>query len=182
MALSCPDVMLGAMKIIASVAALVLMGLLAGWLWLDATADVRGDTAGVAISGSVDPAALTGGVLSPTPSDDDATTDDVAITGTPAATDAAEDGLAAGVVSVLRASAGELVDRAEETRAAEKKAMEEAEAKEKAKQEAQEKENKPVEVQPAPVNPGGWCEWDDDDGWECDAYDDDEHDDDWDDD
>ncbi len=178
MALSCPDGMLGAMKIIASVAALVLTGLLAGWLWLDATADVRGDTAGVAISGSVDPAALTGGVLAPAPSDDAATSedaatpqdaatsDDVAITGTPAATDAAEDGLAAGVVSVLRASAGELVDRAEKTRAAEQKAKKKA------------KEKKAVEVQPAPVNPGGWCEWDDDDGWECDDYDDDDWDDD----
>lgn len=172
MALSCPDGMLGAMKIIASVAALVLTGLLAGWLWLDATADVRGDTAGVAISGSVDPAAVTGGVLTPAPSEDAATTDaaatsdDVAITGTPAATGAAEDGLAAGVVSVLRASAGELVERAEETRAAEQKARKKA------------KEKKAVEVQPAPVNPGGWCEWDDDDGWECDDYDDD---DDWDD-
>lgn len=168
MTLSCPGVMLGAMKIVASVAALVLTGLLAGWLWLDATADVRGDTAGVAISGSVDPAAVTGGVLTPAPSEDAATTDATATTGTPAATDAAEDGLAAGVVSVLRASAGELVDRAEETRAAEQKAK-------------KAKEKKAVEVQPAPVNPGGWCEWDDDDGWECDDYDDD-YDDDWDDD
>lgn len=171
--------MLSGMKLLASVAALVLTGLVAGWLWLDATADVRGDTAGVSISGPVDldPAALTAGVLTPAPAEDAAVDAGTAAGASEDAADAAPDG--AEVLSVLRASAGELVDRADRTRAAEKQAEEKkaAAARRKAEQQAAEdargrtEEQKAVVVQPAPVNPGGWCEWDDD-GWECDDYDD----------
>lgn len=169
--------MLVGMKLIASVAALVLTGLVAGWLWLDATADVRGDTVGVAITGTVDPAQMSGAALTvdgtaaedgePTTGDPSTATSTPDAAVTTASAEAVEDGLDAGVVSVLRASAGELVDRADKQVKADKKAR--------ADKKGQDK--KAVQVQPAPVNPGGWCEWDDDDGWECDDYDDD-----WDDD
>lgn len=183
------------MKIVASVAALVLTAVLAGWLWLDATAEARQETAGVMITGAVDPALATEDVRTPAADGSDATprTDEPGQAAS-AASGAAASGVAGSgvagsddvsatvdtVVSVLQASAGELVNRADEVRQAEREAQkaeeskaaeEEAERAQKAKEKQEKKEAVPV--QPAPVNPGGWCEWDDDDGWECEDWDDD---------
>lgn len=165
--------MLGDMKIFASVVALVLTAVLAGWLWVDATAGGRQEASGVLITGPVDPATATEEVMTPGSGHVRATANTV--------------------VAVLQSSADELVVRADQVRQAEREAEKQAEkkaakekaAKEKAAKEKAEREKKAQEkkeqqrkkeavpVQPAPVNPGGWCEWDDDDGWECDDWDDD---------
>lgn len=178
--------MLGGMKIFASVVALVLTAVLAGWLWVDATAGGGQEASGVLITGPVDPDRATEDVR--TPSADGGTGEAGQAGG------GADVGLRATtskVVSVLQTSADELMDRADQTRQAEREADQKAKekaAKEKAKKKAekekaakekaerekaqQEQQQKAVPVQPAPVNPGGWCEWDEDDGWECDDWDD----------
>ena len=184
---------LGGMKILASVVALVLVGLTGAWLWMDATAQARQDTAGVVITGPVDPQAVT----SLGADGQDAVGDDAATGAAPG--DGADPGRSASldqVVTLLGATSDALVARADEARQAEAEAAqaraaeEEREAAEEAEKEAEkaaEKERRaaeraaeeqrraePIPVQPAPVAPGGACEWDEDDAeWECDDDDDD---------
>ncbi len=197
MPLSSRCAILGRMKILASVVALVLVGLTGGWLWMDATAQARQDTEGVVITGAVDPQTATG-----------------VVGGADAGATVGPDRqvLLDQVVTLLGSASDELVTRAdqereaadraekkaaekkaaEERKAAQRKAEEERKAAEKAAEEAAEEERRaaeeaaeeqqwaePIPVQPAPVSPGGSCEWDDDE-WDCDD-DGDDGDDDWDD-
>ena len=193
------------MKMISSALVLVLVGVLAAWLWFDATAVARQDTAGVVV-----------GVEVPGDGAQDGTVG-AAEGGHPQATDRARqlrdrsDALSAEVAEVaaaeralnelregVRSATDELAIagdaayeerlaavRAAKERAAEKAAAEKAAA-EKAAQERAAREARATQPAPAPppapapvpVNPPGMC-WDDDEWEECD---DDDWDDDWDDD
>ncbi|MDO5740590.1 MAG: hypothetical protein Q4P07_10625 [Ornithinimicrobium sp.] len=158
------------MKILASVLTLVLAGLLGGWLFVDATAQARQETPGVLITGPVDPGSATSLVEAgsgPGSASRTGQGDTAAATRTGTA-DLPE---ADRVVSVLRDSSGELFDRADKTR---REHAKEATAAKEAKEAGSGDGSggiKAVPVQPAPVNPGGWCEWDDG-VWECDDWDD----------
>lgn len=191
---------LGRMKILASVVALVLVGLTGGWLWVDATAQARQDSEGVVITGAVDPRTATGvvggagqqdGAVDASDADGPAT--DAGATDPGAASGSDRQARLDQVVTLLGSASDRLITRADQERkvedraekkaeeqrkAAEKKAEEERKAAERAEREARrqaeeeaEQRAQPIPVQPAPVSPGGSCEWDDD-GWDCDDADD----------
>ncbi|GGK78812.1 hypothetical protein [Ornithinimicrobium pekingense] len=188
---------LGGMKILASVVALVLVGLTGAWLWMDATAQARQEPAGVVITGPVDPDAVTAVIGGQDTTEDSAPTGDS--TGSATATEGP--GRSASldqVVTLLGSTSEALLTRAaeareaeedakaaeEERKAAEKAAEEQRRAAEKAAEEQRKAAEKaaeeqrraePIPVQPAPVAPGGGCEWDEDDAeWDCDDDDDDD--------
>ena len=169
------------MKMFASVLALVLVGLTAGWLWVDATSTARQDTEGIVISGPVDPATVTelGRTGSERGGDDAAGSSDAGSSdagGEEAATSSASRPAALDqVVTLLSASSDELFaradanrqeeararadrkaerERAAEERAAEQKAAEQKAAEKKAAEErARRQEQQEQPVQQVPVQP-----------------------------
>lgn len=191
----------------ASVLALVLVGLTAGWLWVDATSTARQDTEGIVISGPVDPATVTELDRAGTEQGgDDAAGSSDAGREQVATSSASRPAAMDQVVTLLSASSDELFARAdanrqeeaeqakaradrkaEQRRAAEERAAEQKAAERKAAEERARQQEQPVQqvpVQPA-TPPGAYCEWDDDHAeWDCedDGGDDDWDDDDWDDD
>ncbi|MFK5647520.1 hypothetical protein ACI3ET_13455 [Ornithinimicrobium sp. LYQ121] len=195
------------MKMLASALALVLVGLLGGWLWYDATSVARADTDGVVITGTITPAEaqslVEGGTAPPTvdlvPAGPQTGTADPGAAGdanerssgpSTAALPSRGAGVGGDVVLVdrffeaLGLSARELSGRAGDLRA-ERVAAEEAESQAEAERleaERLEAERLAAEpVAPQPVQPAPVAPGDscewDDDEWECDGGDDGDDDD-----
>jgi hypothetical protein len=122
MPFSSPWAILGGMKILASVAALVLVGLTGGWLWMDATAQAGQDTQGVVITGAVDPQAATSLVSGPA----EGSPAESGSGGVDGSSSSARQESLDQVVSLLGSASEELATRADEARQAEARARAEA--------------------------------------------------------